>query len=84
MPLNHPPRRRTGLLPGNNSERIVVPALAEDSPHSPALQVGRTAPCPQYKPSRRSRLPNPRQQLRTKAGPSVLHLKHAQGRHMVR
>ena len=57
--LCHPPRRRTGLAPGNKPERIVVQAFAEDSPHSPALQVGRTAPCPQYKPSSPIVYPSP-------------------------
>jgi tRNA-Thr(GGU) m(6)t(6)A37 methyltransferase TsaA len=42
---------RTGWAPGMISERIVVQAFAEDAPHSPALQVGRTAPCPQYSPN---------------------------------
>jgi len=41
----------TGRTPGSTSERIVIQAFAEDAPHSPALQVGRTAPCPQYSPN---------------------------------
>ena len=50
MPLHHPTKRCTGRTPGVKPERIVIQAFAEDSPHSPALQVTRTAPCLQYKP----------------------------------
>jgi hypothetical protein len=46
-----PSHHLAGWSPGRAIERIVIQALAEDAPHSPALQVGRTAPCTQYKPS---------------------------------
>jgi hypothetical protein len=50
MFFHRPTGRRTGWTPGSKPERIVIQAFAEDSPHSPALQVGRTAPWVQYKP----------------------------------
>jgi len=53
-PFPHPTGWHTGQAPwrgpGFDFEHTAIQAYAEDTPHSLALQVGRTAPCPQYKP----------------------------------